>query len=99
MYNKLLELKKKDMYVSVYNDAEDNDSFRFGKIDAVDEEFLLLRAYTPTGAPNGLYMLPLAHIIRIEYGDPYSERMKLLTHAIEEQPGTRLPGMRRWALR
>lgn len=78
MYNKLLELKKKDMYVSAYNDAEDNDSFRFGKIDTVDEEFLLLRAYTPTGTPNGLYMLPLAHIIRLEYGDPYSERMKLL---------------------
>ncbi|MGE7467863.1 Ldh family oxidoreductase [Bosea sp. NPDC003192] len=32
-------------------------------------------------------------------GNWFAERMKLLTHAIEEQPGTRLPGMRRYALR
>ncbi|PZR91373.1 MAG: sulfolactate dehydrogenase [Stutzerimonas stutzeri] len=32
-------------------------------------------------------------------GNWFAERMKLLTHAIEAQPGTRLPGMRRYALR
>ena len=32
-------------------------------------------------------------------GNWFAERMKLLTHAIEAQPGTRLPGMRRYGLR
>ncbi|ODT54750.1 MAG: sulfolactate dehydrogenase [Methylobacterium sp. SCN 67-24] len=32
-------------------------------------------------------------------GHWFDERMKLLAHMIEEQPGTRLPGMRRYGLR
>ncbi|HEV7338550.1 MAG TPA: Ldh family oxidoreductase [Bosea sp. (in: a-proteobacteria)] len=32
-------------------------------------------------------------------GNWFAERMKLLAHAIEEQDGTRLPGMRRYGLR
>lgn len=32
-------------------------------------------------------------------GNWFAERMRTLAHAIEEQPGTRLPGMRRYALR
>ena len=78
MFLRLSELKKRDAYVSVYNDTEDPDSFMFGKIDALDEEFVLLRIYTPTGAVNGLYMMPLEHIVRLEYGDPYSARMARL---------------------
>jgi hypothetical protein len=78
MFIMLSELKKRDAYVSVYNDTDDADSFMFGKIDALDEEFVLLRIFTPAGAVNGLYMMPLEHIIRLEYGDPYSARMARL---------------------
>ncbi len=78
MYQKLTELKRKDSFVSLYYDSEDREKFLFGKIEAIDEYFILLSAYNNVGMTAGLYMLPLDDVIRVEYGDPYSERMKKL---------------------
>lgn len=84
MYEILESLRRKNAFVSVYNDTSDPDSFWFGKIDALDESFVLLRLYTRTGSPNGLYMLPLEHIIRVGYGGQYDERMRTLIGNVEE---------------
>ena len=86
MYQRLLELKKKDSFVSIYYDSQERDKFLFGKIDAIDEFFVLLRAYNKIGMTDGLIMMPLDDIIRIEYGDPYSERMKKLIGNVTSVP-------------
>jgi hypothetical protein len=78
MYQELSELKKKDSFVSLYYNHDDREQFLFGKIDAMDDYFVLLRAYDNVGKPAGLCMLQLDDVIRVEYGDPYSERMKKL---------------------
>ena len=86
MYQKLTELKRKDSFVSLYYDSEDREKFLFGKIEAIDEYFILLSAYNNVGMTAGLFMLPLDDVIRIEYGDPYSERMKKLIGNVAGAP-------------
>lgn len=51
------------------------------------------------GGPPDTGQLILAIDPQAMGGNWFAERMRLLTHAIEEQPGTRLPGMRRYGLR
>ena len=86
MYSKLKQLKELDKYVSIYTFDDDKDRFWFGKIEALDEEFLLLRLYHVTGAPDGLKMLPVDDIFRVEFDDKYSERMKKLIGNVDSIP-------------
>ena len=51
------------------------------------------------GGPPDTGQLILAIDTQAMGGTWFAERMRLLTHAIEDQPGTRLPGMRRYGLR
>ncbi|HEV2509788.1 Ldh family oxidoreductase [Bosea sp. (in: a-proteobacteria)] len=55
--------------------------------------------FNDEGGPSDTGQLILAIDPASMGGNWFAERMKLLTHAIEEQPGTRLPGMRRYGLR
>ncbi len=86
MYSKLEELKKRDTYVSVYTVNDDADKFWFGKIEALDEDDLLLQLYGVTGMPDGLKLLPLDDVIRVEYDDKYAERMKKLIGNMDSVP-------------
>lgn len=84
MYDTLEALRRKNSFVSVYTDTSEPDSFWFGKIDALDEYFVLLRLYTTTGKPNGLYLLPVEQVIRVSFGGQYEERMRTLIGNVEE---------------
>ncbi|MBR5714461.1 MAG: hypothetical protein IKX58_06720 [Clostridia bacterium] len=86
MYLKLLELKKQDMLVSLYYDPDNIDSFIFGKIDAIDEDNIVMRLYNNLGEPDGLFLMSVDDVIRLEYGDAYSERMKKLIGNVTDIP-------------
>ena len=86
MYSKLKQLKELDKFVSIYTFDDDTNRFWFGKIEALDEEFLLMRLFNVIGAPDGLKLLPVDDILRAEYDDRYSERMKKLIGNVDSIP-------------
>lgn len=70
-----------DKPICVYTDS--STKFSFGRVLALDEDFLALISITPSGLYDGVSVIPAEDIMRIAADDQYCAKMKALTDEAE----------------
>lgn len=84
MHSILQSLQETGKYACLYTAAENTTSFIFARVLAVNERQTALYLLSPTGAYDGVLVLPTARISRAEWDDAYSR--ELLQRADTELP-------------
>ena len=79
----LEELKENQKLCSLYINFQDTSKFIFGKILEVDEMHIIFYSLSPDGEYDGLMLIKIDNILRIEYDDLYTARMNRL---LDEKP-------------
>lgn len=64
--------------VSVYTDFSETDKFHFGRILAVNEREIAIHMLSPDGEDDGIIVMNVNNVFRIEENGEYSEKMKKL---------------------
>lgn len=70
-------------FVSIYSNCADTEKFIYGKILYVNEEEVLIYMVSPNGDFDGLLVMPITRVFRLEYGGDYEAKMKLLMSQYE----------------
>lgn len=74
----LEELKENQKLCSLYINFQDTSKFIFGKILEVDEIHIIFYSLSPDGEYDGLLLIKIDNILRVEYDDLYAARMNRL---------------------
>lgn len=74
----LEEIKESQKLCSLYINFQDTSKFIFGKILEVDEMYIIFFSFSPDGEYDGLMLIKIDNILRIEYDDLYAARMNRL---------------------
>lgn len=72
--------------VCVYTDS--STKFSFGRVLAFDEDFMALYSITPNGVYDGVSVIPIDDVTKIEAENQYCAKMKAIT---DEAEYTRFP--------
>ncbi|MFA0815711.1 MAG: hypothetical protein ACC608_07960 [Anaerofustis sp.] len=78
MYDLLKELFEGQQLITIYDDANDNDSFYVGKIVALTNQAVIILIATKEGFVTGYYYTQLVNIVKITYDGKYENKIKLL---------------------
>lgn len=79
MYSFLEKIMQKQKLVSVYDEIDRPGSSWAGYVAAVNEEHIVLSCISPNGIPDGLLLLPVQKIFRVEEESRYLEKIKRLS--------------------
>ncbi len=74
----LEELKENQKLCSLYINFQDTSKFVFGKILKIDEMHIIFFSFSPDGEYDGLLLIKIDNILRVEYDDLYTARMNRL---------------------
>ncbi len=77
----ILEKIGRDKPICVYTDS--STKFDFGRVLAFDEDFMALYSITPRGVFDGISVIPIDDITRIEAENQYCAKMKAIADEIE----------------
>lgn len=80
----LLSALEKKQIVSLYTNMEDMSRFTAGFVLAVSDEHVLLNSVGTTGADDGLYLLSLDLIYRIDLGGAYENKLYKLRARLKQ---------------
>ena len=76
MLKKLYELAQSGEMASIYTDKDQSDRFHFGKIIAINEFEIAIEMFSPYGDYDGIVVLPVSNVYRIETKGQYYEKME-----------------------
>lgn len=78
MLELLEKLCKEQKYISLYVNANDLESFKYGRILAVNQFFTLIEQISTAGEFDGIILKKTEKIIRIELDSNYNKKMEIL---------------------
>lgn len=79
----LYELYSSQKAASIYTNSNKTDKFNFGNIAAINDREIAIHLITPDGEDDGLTVMSVDKVFRIETDGQYSEKMKKLCSASE----------------
>lgn len=65
-------------HISLYHEADTPDTFSFGTVLCMDDDFVLMQLLSLDGGYDGIALFSLDEIIRIEVDTQYAEKMNTL---------------------
>ncbi len=86
----LREAQKLKRTIAIYIDAQEMESFYFGFINSIDEEYAYINHISRNGEEDGIAVIRLCDIFRVEYGGEYSARIEKL-YRIKKQSHEEYP--------
>lgn len=78
MLNILFNLCDTKSLASIYTDCNDTDKFHFGKVLAVSEKEIAIQMISPDGEEDGITVMDVEKVIRVEINGQYSAKMEKL---------------------
>lgn len=78
MLNILLDLFTGGKSASIYTDCNSTNRFDFGKVIAVNENDIAIHMISPDGEDDGITVMHVDNIFRVETDGQYAEKMKKL---------------------
>ncbi len=78
MLNILFNLCDTKSLASIYTDCNDTDKFHFGKVFAVSEKEIAIQMISPDGEEDGITVMDVEKVIRVEINGQYSAKMEKL---------------------
>ena len=78
MHTMLKSLCKSNEYISLYSNYEDPSRFHFGRILAVSDDKLVFQMVAPNGRPDGIALMELSRVFRVDRLDEYCVKMEIL---------------------
>lgn len=78
MIKELLELCSEKSKVSIYTNTVETDKFRYGTIIAVDDKEIAFHDISPDGDDDGVSVMSVDNVFRVEVGGQYAEKMEKL---------------------
>ena len=70
-------------HISLYHEADTPDTFSFGTVLCLDDDFVLMQLLSPDGGYDGIALFSLDEIIRIEVDTQYAEKMNTLMESAQ----------------
>ena len=84
MIEKLIKINDDQIYAEFYSDEV--DSFDFGKISFLNEEFIIIHMFTPEGLDDGYFLEKTKNIVKVKTKSEYIETMiKLIEYNNQEK--------------
>lgn len=77
----LNEIKEKELYASIYADFDDANSFFFGKVSLLSDDYLIIESYSPNGQDGGFALIEVKSVYKIEINTKYSQKMMRLIYS------------------
>lgn len=74
----LFDLYSTKSYAGIYTNFQDMSKFHFGNIIAVNEKEIAIHMISPDGEDDGISVMNVDNVIRVETNGQYSEKMKKL---------------------
>ena len=74
----LYELYSTKKMACLYSNGADTSKFHFGTVIAINEEEIALQLISPDGDDDGITVIGINNIIRVELDGQYAEKMKKL---------------------
>ncbi len=78
MLNILYELSGSNSFVSLYTNCNSTGNFYFGRILAVDKNEIAIQTIHTNGLDDGVVVMPVDNVFRVECDGQYSSKMKKL---------------------
>ena len=78
MLNKLIELCRTKCNIALYANENKTDMFYYGKILAVNSDFIAIFMFDEDGNEDGILVLPTHKIFRVDIGGSYEQKMDKL---------------------
>lgn len=86
----LKEAQELKRTIEIYTDRDNMESFCFGFINSIDEEYVYINDITQDGEEDGMTVRRLSDIYRVEYGGYYEIRLEKL-YRIKKQSHEEFP--------
>lgn len=74
----LYELRASQKMVSIYTNYQETNKFHYGVIIALNEKEVAIQMVSPDGECDGIIVMDVENVIRVEEGGQYAEKMKKL---------------------
>lgn len=78
MINILLELYQTQEPACIYTDCNDTSKFHFGMVTAINKKEIAIHMISPEGDDDGIIMMNVENVLRVEKNSKYIEKMKKL---------------------
>ncbi len=78
MLRVLYKLYESKSFVSIYTSLNESSKFYYGRIIAVDESEIAIQMLHPSGADDGIVVMSVDDVLRVEENSQYSNKMQKL---------------------
>lgn len=75
MIKELLKLHSEKSKASIYTNTNEPDKFHYGTVIAVDDKEIAVQMISPDGDDDGVSVMSVDNVFRVEVGGQYAEKM------------------------